>query len=61
MPLTRVLRANSVLAPSLAAPTPLGRWADPDDIAGAVLFLCAPAARFVTGAVLPVDGGYMIS
>ena len=38
--------------------TPLGRWGTPDDIAGPALFLASDAARFVTGAVLPVDGGY---
>jgi 3-oxoacyl-[acyl-carrier protein] reductase len=37
--------------------TPLGRLGDPDDIAGAVRFLCSDEARFVTGAVLQVDGG----
>jgi 3-oxoacyl-[acyl-carrier protein] reductase len=37
--------------------TPLGRLGDPEDVAGAVRFLCADEARFVTGAVLVVDGG----
>ena len=60
-PLTKALQADAARDAAIVARTPLGRWADPDDIAGAVLFLCAPAARFVTGAVLPVDGGYMIS
>ena len=32
--------------------------ASPDDVGGAVVFLCSEAARFITGAVLPVDGGY---
>lgn len=36
-----------------------GRIADAEEIAGAVLFLCSSAARFVTGAELPVDGGYL--
>jgi 3-oxoacyl-[acyl-carrier protein] reductase len=37
--------------------TPLGRFGDAEDVAGAVRFLCADEARFVTGAVLLVDGG----
>ncbi len=41
--------------------TPLGRWGDPSDVAGAALFLCSPAASFITGAILPVDGGYSIA
>jgi len=38
--------------------TPVGRWGKPDDIAGAAVFFCSPAADFVTGAALSVDGGY---
>ncbi len=38
----------------------LGRLGDPQDVAGAVLFLCSEAARHITGAVLPVDGGYLL-
>ena len=38
---------------------PLGRWAEPEDIAGAVTYLASPAARYVTGITLPVDGGWM--
>jgi NAD(P)-dependent dehydrogenase (short-subunit alcohol dehydrogenase family) len=41
--------------------TPLGRWGKPEDVAGAALFLCSPAAAFITGAILPVDGGYSIA
>jgi NAD(P)-dependent dehydrogenase (short-subunit alcohol dehydrogenase family) len=37
------------------------RWGTPGDLAGSVIFLCSPAAAFVTGVVLPVDGGYLIS
>jgi 3-oxoacyl-[acyl-carrier protein] reductase len=37
--------------------TPLGRLGDPEDVAGAVRFLCSDEASFVTGAVLLVDGG----
>lgn len=40
--------------------TPLGRWGTPEDLVGPVLFLAGDASRFVTGAVLPVDGGYSV-
>ncbi len=40
--------------------TPLGRWGTPDDLVGPALFLASDAARFITGAVLPVDGGYSV-
>ena len=36
---------------------PLGRWGSPQDVAGPALFLCSPAASFITGSVLVVDGG----
>jgi 2-deoxy-D-gluconate 3-dehydrogenase len=38
--------------------TPAGRWGVPDDLAGIAVFLSAPASDFVTGAAIPVDGGY---
>jgi NAD(P)-dependent dehydrogenase (short-subunit alcohol dehydrogenase family) len=41
--------------------TPLGRCGQPADVAGAALFLASPAAAFITGAILPVDGGYSIT
>ena len=42
----------------IVAHTPSGRFGEPDEVAGAVVFLCSSAARFVTGVVLPVDGGF---
>ena len=41
----------------LLAATPLGRLGEPEDVAGPVAFLCSPAAAYITGAVLAVDGG----
>ena len=57
--LTRPLMEDAARSAAILARTPLRRWADPADIAGAVVFLCSPAAVFVTGTVLPVDGGYL--
>ena len=47
-------------APTLAR-TPLRRLGEPEDIAGAILFLTSPAAAWITGQTLPVDGGYTVS
>ena len=60
-PLTQALQDDPVRAGPILARTPMGRWGTPDDIAGPVLFLASSAARFVTGVVLPVDGGYLVS
>ena len=60
-PLTQALRNDPQRSAAILARTPLARWAQPEDIAGAAIFLCSPAARFITGAVLPVDGGYIVS
>ena len=40
------------------ARTPAGRWGDPADFAGIAVFLASSASDFVTGAAIPVDGGY---
>ena len=59
--LTGPLREDPARSAAIVARTPLGRWGKPEDIGGAAVFLCSEAAAFVTGAVLPVDGGYAIA
>ena len=56
--LTRGAREDAARSEAIVARTPFGRWGRPDDIGGAVVFLCSEGAGFVTGTVLPIDGGY---
>lgn len=51
--------ADAELANWLGKRTSLGRWGQPEEIAGAVVFLASPAASYITGHLLPVDGGYL--
>lgn len=55
---TRLADAGIIAVDRIAARIPLGRLAEPSEIADAVLFLCSDKARFITGQVLAVDGGY---
>ena len=56
--LTRDLYEDEKRSEALLSRTPMGRWGDPADLIGPVMFLSSPHASFVTGCVLPVDGGY---
>ena len=58
---TQALQEDSQRSEAILSRTPLGRWGEPEDVVGPVLFLASDAACFVTGVVLPVDGGYLIT
>lgn len=60
-PLTQALQDDPARSAPILARTPMKRWGQPADVAGPVLFLASEDAAFVTGAVLPIDGGYLIT
>jgi 2-dehydro-3-deoxy-D-gluconate 5-dehydrogenase len=57
--ITTALRADPVRSRQILDRIPAGRWGQPDELTGAVVFLASPAARYVHGHVLAVDGGWL--
>ena len=56
---TRRLQDDATRFAEISARIPAGRWGEPEDLAGAVVFLASPASDYVNGHVLVVDGGWM--
>ena len=56
---TEALQADETRSRQILERIPAGRWGQPEDIAGAALFLASPASNYVTGTVITVDGGWM--
>jgi NAD(P)-dependent dehydrogenase (short-subunit alcohol dehydrogenase family) len=57
-PMNAELRRDPMVVELALATTPAGRLGTPDDVAPAVVFLASEAAQYITGAILPVSGGY---
>lgn len=60
-PLTKPLQDDPQRSGPIIARTPLARWGKPEDLQGMILFLASPHAAFMTGTIIPVDGGYSIT
>ena len=59
-PMTETIRTNEKFAANMMNRIPMKRWAEPSEIAGAFVFMASDAASYITGQVLPVDGGMVM-
>ena len=57
-PMNRVLMDDPVAYQAFLAKIPMGRWGQPEELGGAIVFLCSDAASFMTGTSLTIDGGW---
>ena len=56
---TEALQKDPVRNPAILSRIPAGRWGDPEDMQGAVVFLASPASDYIHGEIITVDGGWM--
>ncbi len=57
-PLNHAVMNDPVAYQSFISKIPMGRWAQPEELGGAIVFLCSPASSYMTGSTLTLDGGY---
>ena len=57
--INKVVQNDAARSASITSRIPMGRWGQPSDLTGAAIFLSAPASDYITGVVMPVDGGFL--
>lgn len=57
--INKVVQNDAERFASITSRIPLGRWGQPNDLTGAAVFLASPASDYITGVVMPVDGGFL--